>query len=89
MRTVPFTLQKLSGASCCSVATTSVDSLGIDARLPLAALRRQVSIVDKRAADQEVGLDELDQRFDAALLIGRLRPTRRRMEIKLGGQLQE
>jgi hypothetical protein len=46
-------------------------SLGIDPRLPLQALRLQVSVVDERAADQEIGFRELDQGFNAALGISR------------------
>jgi hypothetical protein len=53
------------------------------------ALAGQVAIIGTRAPDQEVGLDPLDQRLDAALLIGRPRPAGLGVEVELGRQLQQ
>jgi hypothetical protein len=69
--------------------TRGVRRAGIDLVAPGTGLRRQVGIVGEAAPEEEVALDPLDQRLNAALLVAGARITGLGMEAEFAGELQQ
>ncbi len=68
---------------------SGIGGADVTPREPVCALDREIGVVGKTPAGQEVALDPLDQRLDAPLLVGGTGIARLGVEAHLPGELQQ